>query len=138
VSLNLGAQYREVLPHTDLGVSILHLGPQMQYVEQPFDLPTTVQGGVTLHLPLRSVSGSLLFAAEARKIRDEDGQLLLGTEYSYQNLARLSVGYRTGLDTEDVSLGFGVGDGRIRGQYAYVPFGENLGEQHRIGIELRQ
>jgi hypothetical protein len=86
---------------------------------------------------LSALDGSLLVAAEVRKIRDEPTQLLFGTEYSYQNLARLQVGYRSGLDTQDVSLGFGVGNQTIRGQYAYVPYDENLGNQQRISVMLR-
>lgn len=135
---SLGAQVREILPRTSLGLSMLHLGPSMKFESEPFDLPTTIQGGVSHRLPLSSLGGALLISVEARKARDEDAQLLFGTEYRYGNLARLQFGYRTGLDTEDVSLGIGVGDGSVRGQYAYVPFGENLGEQHRISIQFRR
>ena len=46
------------------------------------------------------------------------------------------VGYRTQHDTQDFSSGLGVGSNRLRGQYAYVPFGENLGDQHRFSVQI--
>jgi len=82
---------------------------------------------VTHTIPLEFLSGQLLLAAEARKVRDEKAEFLFGTEYSYQHLASFQFGYRSGLDTQDVSFGFGVGHGNVSGQYAYVPMSENLG-----------
>jgi hypothetical protein len=130
-------QVRELLPRTQVGLSVLHLGSSVKYETESFNLPTAVQGGISRNFPVSVLDGDLLLAAEVRKTRDEPTQLLLGTEYSYQNLARLEVGYRSGLDTQDASLGFGIGNGTIRGQYAYVPFGENLGDQHRISLMIR-
>jgi len=136
MGVTLGAQYREILPRTDIGVAVRHLGSAVKYEQEEVDLPTAVQGGVTHRLPLSSLGSAVLLAVEGRKVRDEDGQVLVGAEYQYQNVASLGVGYRSGLDTEDVSLGVGIGQGRIRGQYAFVPFQENLGDQHRISLLL--
>lgn len=136
MALTAGCQVREVLPRTDIGVAMHHLGSAMSYEEREFDLPFALQGGISHRLPLAAAGGSLLLSAEARKVRDEDAQLLFGTEYQYQDLARLQVGYRTALDTEDVSLGVGLGNGRLRGQYAFVPFGEELGDQHRLSLQI--
>lgn len=137
IAANLGLQMREVLPRTDLGFAVLHLGSAMKYEAQEFDLPATVQGGISHTVPLAAAGGEFLLAAEVRRTRGEDTQLLLGTEYSYQNLARLQAGYRTGLDTQDVSMGVGLGRGNVRGEYAFVPTSENLGDQHRISLLLR-
>ncbi len=132
-ALNAGIQARGILPGTDLGISVMHLGPSVKYESQAIDLPTTFQAGVSHLFAVPAANASLLLAAEYRKERDETGQLLLGTEWVYR-VARLQVGYRSGLDTQDVSFGVGVGNNRIRGQYSYVPFGESLGEQHRFSL----
>jgi hypothetical protein len=137
MGVNLGVQVRELLPRTQVGLSVLHLGSSVKYETESFNLPAAVQGGISRNFPLSALDGNLLVAAEVRKIRDEPTQLLLGTEYSYQEVASLEVGYRSGLDTQDVSLGFGVGNRTIRGQYAYVPFSENLGNQQRISVMIR-
>ena len=135
-AVSFGAQVREVLPRTDLGVAVLHLGSAMKYVEQEFDIPTTVQGGLTHRLPVAALDGVFRIAAEVRSVRDEDTQLVLGTEYQYQDFTSLQVGYQTRHDTQDVSFGFGLGKGRFHGQYAFSPYGENLGDQHRFSVRI--
>jgi hypothetical protein len=131
-----GVQAREILPGTDAGFAVLHAGSDLKYEARAFRLPLTVQGGLSHLFPLSSVGGSVRLAMEMRHVRDEDTQLLLGTEYEYQHAARVQVGYRSGLDSESVSFGLGVGRGKIRGQYAFVPFQDNLGDQHRIALQL--
>lgn len=137
-ALDFGIQGRSVLQNLDVGFSILNIGSSMEYIDQPFDLPLTMQGGVTYHVPLASVQSELLLAAEVRKVREEDAGALLGAEYRLQDAARLRFGYRSGLDTEDVSFGLGFHRGQIDADYAYVPFGEDLGSQHRIGLTYRR
>lgn len=136
LAVNFGAQWREAFPRTDLGLALLHLGSSLKYEEESFDLPVTVQGGISHRLPLGVTGGSVLFAAEVRSTRDEDTQLLIGSEYRYGEVASLDVGYRSALDTQDVSLGAGVHRGAVDAHYAFVPFSEELGEQHRLSLRV--
>lgn len=138
VAFDMGVQGRNVLPRLDVGLAVLHLGGSMEYIDQPFDLPLTMQGGATYHVPLTRMKGEALLAAEVRKVRDEDANLHLGLEYRIQQSARMRVGYRSALDTEDVSFGLGFLLGHVQADYAYVPFGEDLGSQHRIGLTYRR
>ena len=138
VAFDLGVQGRSVLPNLDVGLAMLHLGSAMQYVDEPFDLPMTLQGGVTYHVPMASVRSEALLAVEVRKIRDEDATTHLGLEYRLQQAAQLRIGYRNGLDTEDVSFGIGFHHRKLQADYAYVPFLEDLGSQHRIGLTYRR
>lgn len=133
---NFGAQAREILPRTDVGFAVLHLGSDLKYETKAFRLPLTIQGGVSHLVPIGSLDGTVRLGVEMRKVRDEHSQVLLGTEYEHQNTVRVQIGYRTGLDSESVSFGLGVGKGTIRGQYAFVPFQDNLGDQHRIALQL--
>jgi len=136
VAASFGAQIREVLPRTDVGLAVLHLGSAMKYVEEEFDIPTTVQGGVTHRVPVAALDGVFQVAAEVRSVRDQDTQLVFGTEYQYQELTSLQVGYQTQHDTRDVSFGLGLGKGRVHGQYAFSPYGANLGDQHRFSVRI--
>jgi hypothetical protein len=138
VAFDLGVQGRDLLPRLDVGFAVLHLGGSMTYIDQAFDLPMTIQGGATYHVPMANMKGEALLAAEFRKVREEDANLQLGLEYRVQQTARLRVGYRSALDTEDVSFGLGFLLGRMQADYAYVPFGEDLGSQHRIGLTFRR
>jgi long-subunit fatty acid transport protein len=137
-AFDFGIQGREILPRLDCGLSVLHLGSSLKYIEQSFLLPMTVQGGVSYHIPLPQASSEALLAVEVRKIRDEDTSLRLGIEYRLQKAMSLRAGYRSALDTEDVSFGLGYRRGKIQADYSYVPFGEDLGSQHRFGIVYRR
>jgi len=134
MALGFGLQAREIVRGLHAGVAVRNLGGSMEYERESFDLPLTVQGGATYVLPVRALDGRFLVSAEARKIRDEDANLLFGAEYRYRENARLQTGYRSGLDTQDVTFGFAVGNHRFQGQYALVPFSENLGEQHTFSV----
>ncbi len=134
LGFNAGLQARNILPRTDAGIALLHVGPAMKYETQSFDLPTIFQAGLSHRLPVAAADGTLLLSAEFRKERGESGQVVLGSEYTYRGLARLQFGYRSGMETQDVSFGVGVGSDRLRGQYSFVPFGEDLGDQHRISF----
>jgi hypothetical protein len=136
VAWNFGVQARGILPRTDAGFAVLHLGSDMKFEMQAFRLPLTMQGGVSHLVPLSALGGSVRLAVEMRKVRDEEACGLVGAEYEYQHAARVQVGYRTGQDSESMSFGMGVGKGRIRGQYSFVPFKNNLGDQHRIAVQM--
>lgn len=136
VAFGFGAQFRDFMTRTDAGFSVQHLGSGLKYEGESFDLPLALQGGLTHHVPLSVADGQLNISAEVRRVRGEDAQLLVGTEYSYRGLASLDVGYRSQLDTQDLSLGAGVGGDRLHAHYAFVPFGEGLGEQHRVSLRL--
>ncbi len=136
LAASIGFQAREVLPRTDVGFAALHLGSSMKYETEEFDIPTTFQGGVTHRVPVASMDGEFRLSAEVRAVRDEDTQIVFGSEYRYQDFTSLQVGYQTNHDTQDVAFGIGLGRGRVRGQYAFSPFGQNLGDQHRFSVRV--
>lgn len=135
-AFNFGVQAREILPRLDAGVSVRHLGSSMKYDAESFDLPATVQGGVTYRIPVDPLNGGLRVALEFQSVTNEDSHLLIGTEYAYQDFTRLQLGYRSGMDSEDLSFGFAVGREQLNAQYAFVPFDHNLGDQHRFSVLL--
>jgi hypothetical protein len=137
MAVDLGIQGREVFPRLGVGLSVLHLGSKTSYVEKSYDLPRTIQGGVSYTLPLSSLGSEALVAAEVRTVLGEETSLLTGIEYRVKRTAHLRVGYRSGMDTQDVSFGVGFQKAPLVIDYAYVPFGEDLGAQHRIGLTYR-
>ena len=70
VAVDLGVQGREVFPRFSVGLSVLHLGGKMSYVDKSYALPRTIQGGISYRLPI-SAPGS-----ESRQEEDCPG----GTE----------------------------------------------------------
>lgn len=137
-AFDFGIQGRSVLSNLDVGFAVLNLGSSMTFIDVAFDLPMTIQGGATYHVPMASMRSEGLLAIEVRKIRDEDTSVHFGLEYRLQETALMRIGYRNGIDTEDLSFGIGFNQGSIQADYAYVPFGEDLGSQHRVGLTYRR
>lgn len=146
-AVDVGAQYH--VERFRIGGALRNLGGDMSFNEvdvvsttgpggtiggEPFSLPVTVQAGVTFLPGFEVLEGGLEFAIEARKVKAEDANILFGTRYRYRNVAALSLGYRSGLDTENVSFGLDVFKDQLRVGYAFVPFQDDLGNSHRIAI----
>lgn len=138
-AVDLGTQWTisEEFP-LQFGLAVQNLGSSMSYIEESFDLPLTVQGGVSWDLPLQSLSGRLLMAADIRHLRDEGTVLLFGVEYSYAEFLRFGLGYQEGRDVQDVGVGIGIHQGWFGLDWAYIPISEDLGDENRftIGITL--
>lgn len=134
-AFDLGAQWDTPVERLRLGIVVQNLGPSMKFIADEFDLPTTVQGGATFSVAL--AGGAALLAAEVRKVRGDDAGLNVGTGYEYRETASVRLGYKSGLDSEDVSFGLGFRRDRVRVDYAFVPYGNDLGDTHRIGLAYR-
>ena len=130
-----GIQWDTPVERLRLGAVVQNIGPTMKFIDDEFDLPTTVQGGARYAIPM--AGGEFLAAAEIRKVRGDDAGLNLGTSYEYREMASLRVGYKSGLDSEDVSFGLGFRHNRVRVDYAFVPYGNDLGDTHRVGLAYR-
>jgi len=147
LAFDFGAQY-----HTDrlaVGGGVKNLGGDMAFDEQIavslsgdqtviggefFALPLIMQGGATYRPGLELMDGDVAVALEARKVRGEDLNVLFGVRYDYRNVGSLSVGYRSGLDTEDLSFGLKLNKDRLRFGYAFVPYSDDLGNSHRVSL----
>ncbi len=125
-------------PSLTLGAAVRNLGSSVEFIEEEFDLPLTVQGGGAVTLPLESLTGRLLLSVEGRSVDGEDGSLLLGGEYEYDRMLRFGLGYQTGHDTRDLSLGVGLRHSRLAFDWSFVPIAEDLGDEHRftLGVDL--
>jgi hypothetical protein len=147
LATDLGVQYHT--PRFAVGLAASNLGAdiafnQVQLISASgpgaiaggteFSLPTTVQGGVTYRPDIEVFEGGVEVALEGRQVIGEDFSTLFGVRYRYRNLAALSVGYRTGLDTEDLTFGLRMDKDQLRFGYAFVPFDDDLGDSHRISL----
>jgi len=75
---------------------------------------------------------SLLLALDIAKPTDDDVYYCAGIEWWVWDGIALRVGYKTNQDIgEGLTAGFGFDKGKIRFDYAYVPYGE-LGDTHKV------
>jgi hypothetical protein len=137
-AVDLGLQWSWDKVPLELGFAVLNLGPEMSYGGESFAIPTVVQAGASYRVRLPRLSGALLLAADIRKVRQRDSSLRMGVEYTYRDAVSLGFGYRTGVEEQDLSVGFGLRRGRFRFQYALVPFQDQLlGEETRLGLSFQ-
>jgi hypothetical protein len=136
-ALDAGLQWT---PSTGLpltaGFAVQNMGPSMQFVEDEFGLPLTVQGGLSWEAHLGSVSSRFLLAADVRHVRDQGAGFLFGAEYGYLDHLTFGVGYQGGHDVRGVSTGIGAHAGPLNLHWAYVPISDNLGDEHRFSLRI--
>lgn len=130
LAYDFGTKYYPGLGSLRLGMSLRNFSPQVEYVEQTFELPLTFRIGVAADVLdyLGSISNSsLLLSVDALHPRDYTERLHFGGEYTYSNVFALRGGYKLNYDEESFSLGFGVspsfGGVSLKLDYAYSAMG---------------
>jgi hypothetical protein len=138
-AVDLGAQWApEWRVPLRFGLTVKNLGPPMKFIETEFDLPLTVQGGVSWQRDLGGNGSRLTLAADLKSVHDDGTAALFGAEYGYGNLLSFGVGYQGGQDNQDVSFGIGVERGRVAFHWAFIPISDELGneDEHRFSLRL--
>jgi len=116
------------------GATLQNLQPQLKFISQPFPLPTTLRTGLSYAPPWLSFS---VVTLDLVKPRDSGYHLHLGVEYTLLEALALRAGYQTGYDEKRFSTGFGI---KYRGygiDYAWAPYGLDLGKTHRFSFNFK-
>ena len=137
LAVDLGVQYRTVYDGLTIGGSIRHIGSKLSFIREQFDLPREIRIGAAYVPTYAALQRRVLLSADIGKYRAEPIKLNLGAEYTYRGRFSTSLGYRTRQDEAGVSAGLGVRLQRYRLDYAFVPFGADLGNTHRFALGLR-
>ncbi len=135
--VNLGAWYATPWD-VRLGFAVDHLGSMNALNTTESTLPTTIRFGGAYELPVHTINGTLLAAAEIVSIKEEGkAHLHLGAEYEYQQTFALRAGYQTGYETKDFSAGVGFKYSLFKFDYAFLPLSLDLGSSHTftLGVE---
>lgn len=110
----------------NLGASVRNVGAMNDLDQAATDLP------VQLRLGLARQQGPMLLAA-AGHFTDGEADVHAGVEWLAQEHLLLRAGYDGG-DTRGFSFGTGLEMAPWRLDYAYLPFGDNLGPAHRFSL----
>jgi len=136
---DVGFLYHPPVEGLSVGGSILTLGPKMKLRSEKFSLPTIYKLGLRYSPPLfHFQSGNLALAMDLSKPTDNQLRVHWGAELLLIERVALRSGYQMGYDEKGLSAGLGLRQGRLRIDYAFVPYSSDLGTTHRIslGIEL--
>ena len=116
------------------GAALRNVGGKMKYNihnAQEFDLPSTLQTGLAYTIPIGS--SSFLASGDVVVISGEDTAVRLGGEYAFHGFLSAAVGYKSGLENENVSFGLGYHK-NLRVDYAFTPIYNDLGNSHRFSV----
>jgi hypothetical protein len=120
------------------GAALRHVGPGITVNAEETKLPTVVQGGVSFSRLLQASGGTVLVSIEARKSREDDTNFLYGMEYIFPQGFAAQAGYRSGMDSADLSFGARLSRDMYTFSYAYVPYSDlvDVGDTHRISLGI--
>lgn len=134
-AFDLGATWKTPAEGLTAGAAVRNFGGQLSYDfagAQSFDLPTALQTGIAYRRP-DFRNGVLTLSGDFLAARGADASFRMGAEYAYRGQFLVGAGYKTGLENENVSFGFGYEKG-VRVNYAFTPLYSDLGNSHRISL----
>jgi hypothetical protein len=110
-----------------IGAAARNLGRMSNLDQEATDLPVQLRfGGAT-------VRGPIMLSGDLHWTREVDTSLHVGAEFRARPRLLLRAGYQSA-DSRDVSLGLGLFTGLWQIDYAYIPYGDGLGQAHRVSL----
>ena len=136
LGFDLGGIYR-LRSNIQIGGAILNLGSKMKFEQESFNLPTRYKIGAAYLGHEKYFNGDFILSLDLVKPNDNDLKVHLGGEYTYKEKFTLRSGYQIGYDDKNISLGLGLKIRKYAIDYAFVPFSSDLGNSHRISVNLK-
>ncbi|MBS4029529.1 MAG: PorV/PorQ family protein [Ignavibacteriales bacterium] len=138
IAFDIGTLYDMPEIRTRLGVSLNNLGNDIQYLKEPYSLPTSLRFGAVVTL-VQEDEQRLLSTLQVGRPNDADEQYNVGAEYIFNDMFALRGGYKFVYDVESFTAGFGLNllsmgfSGELN--YGYNHF-DVLPGTHTISFEL--
>ncbi len=132
--IDLGARYSTPVHGLFVAGAIQNLGFTTEMAQEKIRLPQTLRFGAAYHLPFSAVKNKVLLAADFVQIFDDASHVNIGAELLPVDAISLRTGYQTGFEDKGLSAGFGLHVNWLDIDYAYVPFGRDLGDSHRFSL----
>ena len=137
VALDMGLIYAPGPSGLSIGSSLKNLGRTSAMREETIRLPLVWQMGGVYERALSNLGTGVLFALDARVPNDSGVSVHAGMEYRPTDKLALRGGYQTGAEERNIAMGFGIRQGALQVDYAYVPYYFDLGDTHRISLGWR-
>ncbi len=135
-AFDLGFIFQPLTYPLKLAVVAQNFGSMNKLRAQTINLPKTVRMGVSYLLPLDTIGGTILLAADAVKVVETDFRGSFGAELQFNDRLRVRLGYQTGLAQQDFGGGLGLKINRYYLDYGFIPFDSNFGDTHRFSFAL--
>lgn len=120
-----------------LGVALANVGSMSELSAISTTLPMLLRYGASYHIPLFEINGSLRLAVEGLSLLEDDiTHANVGVEFEYFDTVFLRLGYQSGYENKDITLGAGARYGILRFDYAYIPFTDIFGNAHTVAMSI--
>ena len=145
-AFDFGVLYKTGFRSLTLAMSARNFAPTVEYQEESFELPLSLNVGVSMNImdltSMGTESGgahAFLLTAEGGHPRDFSEQIRVGGEYQFMDLLSLRAGYVFPTDDQGLNLGgglnFSAGGYSISADYAFSQYSV-LGNVNRFGVQV--
>lgn len=136
IGFDLGSIY-SFGENIQLGLAVLNLGPKMKFEVQKYPLPTSYKLGAVYSGKENYLEGNYRVALDLVKPKDDPLRVHTGAEYDFPQNFSLRLGYEFGYDEKGFAFGLGFKIRKYGIDYAFVPYSSDLGNTHRISLNVK-
>lgn len=106
-AFDVGTLYDIPILRSRLGVSINNIGKDLQYLNEPYSLPTSLRFGILVDI-IKEETHKFRSTFQISRNNDAEEQYNVGGEYLFSDLIALRGGWKFAYDVENLTAGFGV------------------------------
>ncbi|MBN1639062.1 MAG: PorV/PorQ family protein [Ignavibacteriales bacterium] len=132
---DIGLVYSNIIENLDAGISLKNIGDMEKLRVERTKLPADLRIGTSYTKKFEAINTDIVFLTGLQKyLATDDVHVHFGTEFLYQNLIAIRLGYITGYESKDFSVGLGILWNSFNFDYAFTPFQYSLGSSHTISL----
>jgi hypothetical protein len=135
-AMDLFLAHRAKIPGLYFGASLTNLGPQLKFVNAPFDLPTSLRLGAAYDPATPLFAGKVTFAGDVVFPNDGNAKAHVGAEYRLVPEVALRVGTRVNYESQGLTAGLGLRKGPIEVGYTFEDNRNDLDSWHKFTLDL--
>ena len=135
-AMDVGARLHTRIDGLTFAVAGQHLGPEMSFIQDGFELPVTLRAGGDYQRHFANQRTDFVLAYDLEVGNDDDPRNHFGAEITYMDLFSVRGGWKTGFDTQSGSFGVGVRKAGYRFDYAFTAVSADLGNAHRFSLAI--
>lgn len=127
LAFDFGTIYRTGYKSLVFGMSVRNFSEEVKFEKEGFQLPLTFKIGFSIDafdfFHIAPENHKFLIVADAAHPRSFSEYISIGGEYRISDIVAGRIGYVSGQDEYDITMGFGVKSFGLAFDYAYTPFG---------------
>lgn len=135
-ALDLGLNYDDLfIKNFNVGFTVKNFGKMDVLRNESTKLPSEFRFGAGYNFNLEKINSEVTLTTGVQKYIDGDNiNIHTGAEVVYQNSVALRMGYITGYESKNISVGLGIRWNSFQFDYSFVPYTFDLGTSNFISI----